>query len=56
MALDNVTAEEIALIPNMLNNRPRKLLGYKTPYEIYDAMCLAAESSGVALVTVIRAT
>lgn len=42
MALDKVTAEEIILIPNKLNNRPRKLLGYKTPNEVYDAMRLVA--------------
>jgi len=42
MALDKVTPEEITLIQNRLNNRPRKLLGYKTPNEVYDAMRLAA--------------
>jgi len=42
MALDKVTAEEIILIQNKLNNRPRKLLGYKTPNEVYDAMRLVA--------------
>ena len=42
MALDKVTDEEIILIQNKLNNRPRKLLGYKTPNEVYDAMCLVA--------------
>jgi IS30 family transposase len=42
MPLDKVTDEDISLIQNKLNNRPRKLLGYKTPNEVYDAMCLAA--------------
>jgi len=42
MELDKVTAEEMTLIQNKRNNRSRKLLGYKTPNEIYDAMCLAA--------------
>lgn len=42
MALDKVTAKEIRVIQNKLNNRPRKLLGYKTPNEVYDAMRLAA--------------
>ena len=42
MALDKVTDEEIILIQNKLNNRPRKLLGYKTPNEVYVAMCLVA--------------
>jgi len=42
MELDKVTDEEIILIQNKLNNRPRKLLGYKTPNKVYDAMCLVA--------------
>lgn len=42
MALDQVTDEDIELIQNKLNNRPMKLLGYKTPNEVYDAMKLAA--------------
>jgi IS30 family transposase len=42
MALDKVTVKEIRVIQNKLNNRPRKLLGYKTPNEVYDAMRLAA--------------
>ena len=42
MALDKVTTEDIAFIQDRLNNRPRKLLGYKTPNEVYDAMRLAA--------------
>ncbi len=42
IALDKVTPEDITLIQNRLNNRPRKLLGYKTPNEVYDTMRLAA--------------
>jgi len=42
MALDKVTTEEVNLIQDRLNNRPRKLLGYKTPNEVYEAMRLAA--------------
>ena len=42
MALDKVTDEEITLLQDKLNNRPRKLLGYKTPNEVYDTMRLAA--------------
>ncbi|PKI01089.1 hypothetical protein CXF81_14325 [Glaciecola sp. 33A] len=49
-----MTDEEIILIQDKLNNRPRKLLGYKTPNEVYDAMCLVAQLSGVALATEIR--
>jgi len=40
MALDKVTDEDIIMIQNKLNNRPRKLLDYKTPNEVYDAMRL----------------
>jgi len=42
MERGKVAAEEIALLQNKLNNRPSKLLGYKRPNGIYDAMCLAA--------------
>jgi IS30 family transposase len=42
MPLDKVTAEEIRVIQDKLNNRPRKLLDYKTPNEVYDAMRLAS--------------
>lgn len=42
MALDKVTDKDIILIQNKLNNRPRKLLNYKTPNEVYAAMCLVA--------------
>ena len=42
LALDKVTAKEIKLIQKRLNNRPRKLLNYKTPNEVYDAMRLVA--------------
>ena len=42
MPLDKVNTREITDIQNRLNNRPRKALKYKTPNEVYDAMCLAA--------------
>ena len=42
MALDKVTDDDVALIQNKLNTRPRKLLGYKTPNEVYQAMSLTA--------------
>lgn len=31
----NVSKEQIATIQNRLNHRPRKSLGYKTPYEVF---------------------
>ena len=54
MELDKVTDEEVSLIQNKLNNRPRKLLDYKTPNEVYEAMRLAVSLHGVALMTEIR--
>ena len=42
MELDKVTEEEIILIQNKFNNRPRKLLDDKAPIEVYDTMCLVA--------------
>ncbi len=40
--LDKVTTQQIIKIQNRLNQRPRKLLGYKTPEEIYEAMKMAS--------------
>jgi len=31
----NITDEEIKMIENRLNNRPRKRLGFKTPAEVF---------------------
>ena len=31
----NVSKEEIITIQNRLNHRPRKVLNYKTPYEVF---------------------
>lgn len=31
----NVSKDEIIMIQNRLNHRPRKVLGYKTPYEVF---------------------
>lgn len=33
----NISKEEIVMIQNRLNHRPRKSLGYKTPYEVFFA-------------------
>jgi IS30 family transposase len=40
--LDKVTDKEILEIQNRLNERPRKMLGFKTPNEVYSEMALAA--------------
>lgn len=34
-ALINLTTEEISFVENQLNNRPRKVLGYRTPREVF---------------------
>jgi IS30 family transposase len=34
VSLDTVTDDELADIEYELNNRPRKILGFKTPYEV----------------------
>jgi IS30 family transposase len=36
-ALSTVTQEELTMIENRLNHRPRKRLGFKTPYEVFHA-------------------
>ena len=33
--LSSVTYTELAIIEDLLNNRPRKRLGFKTPYELF---------------------
>jgi transposase, IS30 family len=34
-ALNNVTQKELNYIMDQLNHRPRKILGFKTPYELF---------------------
>ncbi len=36
---DNVSNKEIKRIENLLNNRPRKCLGFKTPLEVFRKQC-----------------
>ena len=33
--MSDITVEEIKMIENRLNNRPRKRLGFKTPAEVF---------------------
>ncbi len=35
MDLTTITDQEVAKVENLLNNRPRKVLGYRTPKEIF---------------------
>ena len=47
-SLEHLTDEEVAMIEDKLNNRPRKTLGYRTPIEVF---CELAIEKGVALRT-----
>jgi len=35
MALDKVSEKEAFRATDLMNNRPRKCLGYKTPFEVF---------------------
>ncbi|MFT5083245.1 MAG: IS30 family transposase, partial [Lentisphaeria bacterium] len=35
MPLDQVSEEEVRAAANAMNHRPRKCLGYKTPWEVF---------------------
>lgn len=41
MPLDKVTKPQVIEIQHKLNDRPRKLLGFKTPNEVYQEMLQA---------------
>lgn len=43
---DNITEHELQSVARKINNRPRKCLGYKTPFEVFSRAC---ERRGVAL-------
>lgn len=34
-SLEDITAEQVMAVQNKLNHRPRKILGFKTPYEVF---------------------
>lgn len=46
LRFDKVTDEDVQQVANKLNHRPRKCLGYQTPYEVFSAAC---KKRGVAL-------
>ena len=46
--LSRFTHQELSAIEHLLNNRPRKILGYRTPKEVFDSLKLS-DISGVAL-------
>jgi len=37
MQLDNLSPQELAKVIRKINNRPRKSLGYRTPWEVLHA-------------------
>ena len=41
-SLEDITAEEIQRVQDKLNHRPRKILGFKTPYEVFYGKILEA--------------
>lgn len=43
---DNITVRDLQLVEKKINNRPRKCLNYKTPFEVFSKSC---EKRGVAL-------
>jgi transposase, IS30 family len=46
IAFDNISESTLREIEKKINNRPRKCLGYKTPFEVFSKSC---EKRGVAL-------
>lgn len=40
ISFNAITEEELKSIENKLNNRPRKCLGYQTPYEVFKKACM----------------
>ncbi len=53
MELIDVTKKEVYDAVHKLNSRPRKCLGYKTPYEVFEKLtCISQEElNGHALIT-----
>ncbi len=53
MELIDVTKKEFYDAVHKLNSRPRKCLGYKTPYEVFEELtCISQEElTGHALIT-----
>ncbi len=53
MELIDVTKEQIFKAVEKLNSRPRKCLGFKTPYEVFEALTAINKETltGYALIT-----
>jgi IS30 family transposase len=41
-SLEDITDEQIKAVANKLNNRPRKILGFNTPFEVFYGKILEA--------------
>ena len=41
---DKISKEEIAYVENWINNRPMKILGFKTPNEVFQLHSVAIAS------------
>lgn len=44
-SFENITNEQIMIVQNKLNHRPRKILGYKTPHEVFYAKIESQDQS-----------
>ena len=51
ISFDNMTEHDLQRVAKKLNHRPRKCLGYKTPFEVFSKSC---EKRGIALRFLIR--
>jgi IS30 family transposase len=49
--LSRWTAEDLEAVAHTLNNRPRKILGWKTPAEVFDEQLRSLQQAGVASTT-----
>jgi IS30 family transposase len=45
MDLSTITQEQLLIIERKLNNRPRRILGFKTPQEVFDALRVQAAAA-----------
>lgn len=50
MLIENRSTEEIEAIATILNNRPRKVLGWRTPAEAFNEYLLLVQQAGLATI------
>jgi IS30 family transposase len=43
--VDGLTQKELSVIENIMNNTPRKILGYLTPNEAYERIVTGIDTS-----------